>query len=898
MSHQTPRANTNDTFREAPSYTERHWAKSDRKNPSRIHLLEHHLADVGACFEALTAQPTIRQRLAKAGDRDELDHVTSARLAVFAALHDIGKANIGFQTRIWREEDLHGRPRPPRAGHTSDLVPVMKGDDRDTGSWFWEALGWEDFLEWGDDSGGSASALFAAAMSHHGAPLDLYDSKNANPAIWRSFGDLDPGATVRRLGKLVREWFPLAFSCEAPPFPSAPAFQHMFLGLCTLADWIGSDEFFFEYRDDPRGDYIRTARRRAAKAVREIGLNIDSQRAAFPPLPDFRHLFEIDGDPKPIQKLTLPDTVPLDHPLVIIESETGSGKTEAALWRFAHMYDAGLVDGLYFALPTRAAASQIHQRITRFASQMFPAEHGPTPVLAVPGYLRAGDFTGKHLPNYEVWWEDDPSDNARKLRWASESAKRFLAAQIAVGTIDQAMMAALQVRHSHMRAACLARNLLVVDEVHASDPYMRVILRALLDAHLDAGGYALLMSATLGSVARDSWLCRSPRGTDDVGISLTQAISAPYPAITTQEQILPSGDNGHQKEIQVETQRTMHNFSWVAEQALNAVRTGARVLIIRNTVGHAVNTQRALEKVCNSSDARFFFLCRNVRTLHTGRFVAEDRELLDIEVEARLGKNRVGGGAVVVGTQTLEQSLDIDADLLITDLCPMDVLLQRIGRLHRHPVRSRPASYEKPTCVVLTPPGEDLSALLTNKGNANGLGGFVYPDLRVLEATRRLIAEHAAARTPWRIPEMNRELVERTTHPDALHGLVEQMGKEWRIHANEVEGTDIADNLHARHVVLKRDLSFLDKEVRFADVEERIRTRLGEEAVEVELAEPQSSPFDAGALITRVAVPRHMLPKTVPDEPVKPRPSEGGFDFSVGDQRFRYDRLGLLRIES
>ena len=111
---------------------------------------------------------------------------------------------------------------------------------------------------------------------------------------------------------------------------------------------------------------------------------------------------------------------------------------------------------------------------------------------------------GKHLPHYEVWWDDQYStaDPVIKRRWAAESAKRYLAAQIAVGTVDQAMMAALQVRHAHMRAACLARNLLVVDEVHASDQYMRVVLEGLLDAQVGAGGYACLMSATLGSVAR------------------------------------------------------------------------------------------------------------------------------------------------------------------------------------------------------------------------------------------------------------------------------------------------------------------------------------------------------------------------------------------------------------
>ena len=890
-----PAANTEDTPRDIPPHTLRHWAKSDRKDPKRIHLLKHHLADVGACFEALIAQPTIRRRLATAGNRDDLDDVTSARLAVFAALHDIGKANVGFQARIWEEEDLRGRRRPLRAGHTSDLVPVMTGLDGETSPWFWRALRWSDFQAWDGNQGETASALFTAAMSHHGEPLDLYNSKEPNPAIWRAFGSLDPEKAIRQVGNLIRGWFPLAFSSEGPSLPATTSFQHMFLGLCTLSDWIGSDEHYFKYCDEPTDDYIHAARRRAARAVEGIGLNIDHQRALFPSLPGFRDLFEIDSDPHPIQESTR--TLPLDQALVIVESETGSGKTEAALWRFAHMYEAGLVDGLYFALPTRAAASQMHRRVTRFVSQMFPAGHRPTPVLALPGYLRAGEFTGRHLPEYKVWWEDDPSDRSRKLRWASESAKRFLAAQVAVGTVDQAMMAALQVRHSHMRAACLARNLLVVDEVHASDPYMRVILQALLDTHRDAGGHALLMSATLGSVARRKWLSGPSRDREDVGISLTDAISTPYPAITTwrggEEHILPSESNGQPKEVRIDTEPVMRDFAWVAERALRAARASARVLVVRNTVDHAVATQQALEKVANPSDTENLFSCRNVLTLHTGRFAAEDRHLLDKEVQVRLGKSRIPSGLVVVGTQTLEQSLDIDADFLITDLCPMDVMLQRIGRLHRHTDRSRPGGYRSPTCVVLTPSTGDLSPFLTQRANANGLGGFVYPDLRVLEATRRLVVRHAEAGTRWRIPEMNRKLVERTTHPDELNAIVEEMGEAWLLHANEVEGTGIADRLTARHSVVRRDLSFIDRCVKFAADEERIRTRLGDDAVEVTFAEPQPSPFDTGTRIPGVAIPRHMLPAVVPDEPPNPQPDEGGFEFRVGDRRFRYDRLGL-----
>ena len=128
------------------------------------------------------------------------------------------------------------------------------------------------------------------------------------------------------------------------------------------------------------------------------------------------------------------------------------------------MYEKGLVDGLYFALPTRAAATQLHQRVTRFVERLFPTGDRPETALAVPGYLKAGDISGEHLHDYQIRWDDHPDDATRHRRWAAENSKRYLAAQIAVGTVDQAMMAALKVKHAHMRAACLARNLLIVDE--------------------------------------------------------------------------------------------------------------------------------------------------------------------------------------------------------------------------------------------------------------------------------------------------------------------------------------------------------------------------------------------------------------------------------------------------
>ena len=110
----------------------------------------------------------------------------------------------------------------------------------------------------------TVSALFAVAGSHHGEPLNLYEPKAANPSIWRPFASLNPEQSVRNIGHLVRRWFPQAFADGAPPPPAAPAFQHMFLGLCTLADWIGSDEGWFKFVDAPDDNYMASARVKAA----------------------------------------------------------------------------------------------------------------------------------------------------------------------------------------------------------------------------------------------------------------------------------------------------------------------------------------------------------------------------------------------------------------------------------------------------------------------------------------------------------------------------------------------------------------------------------------------------------------------------------------------------------
>ena len=170
-------------------------------------------------------------------------------------------------------------------------------------------------------------------------------------------------------------------------------------------------------------------------------------------------------------------------------------------------------------------------------------------------------------------------------------------------------------------------------------------------------------------------------------------------------------------------------------------------------------------------------------TLHHGRFAAEDRRFLDAKVEERFGKHAPAGPSLVVATQTLEQSLDVDADLLITDLAPIDVLLQRIGRLHRHDRSDRPAGFEHARCIVLLPSSPDLTSFL--KRARHGIGKErAYDNLLAVEAARRLVEGGPT----WSIPADNRRLVEAGTHEERLRQMAEALSPEWLRYWQQYKG--------------------------------------------------------------------------------------------------------------
>lgn len=532
------------------------------------------------------------------------------------------------------------------------------------------------------------------------------------------------------------------------------------------------------------------------------------------------------------------------------------------VWNEARVDPRGC--GGAFALPTRSAAVQLHGRVNAMLKAVW-RDDAPEAVLAVPGYLRAGDASGQALPDYAVRWDDGEAVVQPDARWAAERANRFLAARVAVGTIDQALLATLPVRHALFRASVLARSLLVVDEVHASDAYMAGLLERLLTQHVAVGGQALLLSATLGAAAR-ARLLRQPEATREA------AVAVPYPALSGGDTVRAVAGAGREKRVRIETAPEIDDPTAIAERAVAAARAGAAVLVVRNSVGGAIAVAQAVAALAGD----LAFKVGGVATLHHGRFAPDDRELLDKAVEAAFGKGRTAGGRVLVGTQTLEQSLDIDADLLITDLAPIDVLLQRIGRLHRH-ARERGA-FAAARVVVLRPAGRDLTPLLARAAGFHGLGGHVYPNLVQLEATLRRIEK-----TPdIVIPRDNRRLVEGALHPQALAEVEQELGTAWQNHGAERSGGVSAAGQTAAQVALDLSQRFTDLDWRDA---EAAVTRLGGHDLLIDLDPPLPGPF--GKPVGRIRVPHWMAGKATRVE------RDGATGLRLDGRALRYDQWGL-----
>ena len=850
------------------------WGKLKRDKVTDIILerlaLGDHCLDVAMVFRQLCELPAIHRTLNLAAGISltprQLD-----RMGVFAFVHDFGKCNWGFQAK----QDPLSRIT---AGHVRETLPLFFDPFLTTK--FCRIFDCDRLTGWLDGPE-SVFRLFLAAISHHGRPAFTMDDgvslyRETAAKFWEPNKGLKPMDGLRELFEAVRKVFPAAFEDAVEPIPVTQTFQHRFAGLVMLADWLGShSEVFFPFRHTGnRVDWSRIQAKRALKAVGlDVGASLEYLTCQHL---DFYFLFGFP--PFPLQARLSRSDLPS---LLIAESDTGSGKTEAALIYFLSLFAAGKVDSLYFALPTRVAAQELYDRVLETMRRAF-GDGCPPVLLAVPGYTRIdGEPSDALPPEDRLFYEHGNHRHERK--WAAERPKRFLAAAVAVGTIDQALLSAMRVDHAHLRRICLDRSLLVIDEVHSSDVYMRALSRRMIAEHLNVGGLVLLLSATLGSAARQEYLQLEGVAGGEV---FKDAVDLAYPSLSAPG-IVAEGlaNNGcRPKKVSIEPIRDLERLESLLPRLEQAVSNGLRVLVVLNTVKRAV----VLSRIADATPVlkSVLFSCNGVSCPHHGRFARTDREVLDKEVSRRLGRGSPAGALLLIGTQTLEQSLDIDADWLMTDLCPIDVLLQRIGRLHRHDRGDR----TPPVCTVLLPESDDIGIYLLENGEARfgapaGIGS-VYEDLRILQLTRDLVATAPV----FELPRDNRRLVEAATHPDKISSL---QGECWPKHGQQIQGK-IQAMLMAADGALIPEAHFGDFSFP-SSLDTRLMTRLGLDDRRLSLGGSYPGPF--GLDVQEIDLPGHMARGLDQEKADSVQVSPEGLLIRAGRYAYRYSRFGLEKVD-
>lgn len=598
-----------------------------------------------------------------------------------ALLHDIGKVTPPFQARIYEA-----------------------AFSRETAAHMQELHGADFELE--QNAGGHA-AVGRATLSGMGAPLSLariVGAHHGRPV--REIAD-DAVFAGGKSWRQLRQELCLRLLGERPQWPDFDNIaERIACGLTVTADWIASGPLF----DNPAEDW----RPLIGQALDEAGFLWPGIRPGL----SFEDIFSFA--PRPAQKAFYEAA---NGPGVfVLEAPMGLGKTEAALYAAYRMLEQKKSSGIYFALPTQLTSNRIHGRVNAFLDRILEAG-GSALLLHGMAWLerfRQQRMGGEAEPN-QAWFS---------------AGRRGILAPFGVGTVDQALLSVLRVRHSSLRSFGLAGKTVILDEVHSYDMYTGSLLDALVRQLRDMGCTVIILSATLTTSRRIALL-------DDAG-----ADSSEYPLIYAApagaEPVSLSCPGGTHVEIGL-----LHSPEEEAvEEALRRAENGERILWIENTVAGAQDSFRLLS-------ARAAAIPGLSAGLLHSRFTAADRERNEERWTAFLhpeapGRGRKGG--IVVGTQVVEQSLDLDADFLVSRFCPADMLLQRLGRLWRHGERTpRPAGCERLACL-LHPSLEEAAA---SPKKAFGPSAFVYAPYVLF---RSLELWHA--RTSIRLPEDIRPMLE------------------------------------------------------------------------------------------------------------------------------------------
>lgn len=733
----------------------RYWGKADSlgEKSQGLHLLPYHSLDVAAVASMWwDIDESMKNSFLRSANTVEVE--LKAWVLFFVALHDFGKFDFRFQRK--------SLPAALTLWPDFENADDDKRYDHGAGGYGWFVSEAEEYYGLGASQFEAALPWVKGVTGHHGRP----PAEEGNRPCSSHYAD---EAVLAHDRKARSSWFSALESLFLAPkglslMDTAPVIAPLMAGFCSVCDWLGSNTDYFPYVSGVTTDiaaYFLDRKTMALRALKESGLVEEAlSHGGFSSLfPDYR--------PKGVQIYA--KDWPLEPGFTIIEAPTGSGKTEAALSYASRLLAGGLADGIIFALPTQATANAMLERLEEVATKLFPL--GSNIVLAHGKARYNPAFI--NLKNSAIPHTAQGEDEAlvQCARWLGTSRKRVFLGQIGVCTIDQVLLSVLPVRHNFVRTFGVQKSVLIVDEVHAYDSYMCALLSEVLKGQRMAGGSALLLSATLPASQRERFL-------SDWEVASVAEETTEYPLVTHASGVvrtwgLPAEERPEGRSVRL----TMHSSKGLLpdeellEEITNAAGKGVSIAIICNLVADAQCLYSALR---NKTP-------RPVRLFHS-RYRFIDRQKIEQEVVSLYGKEgKREGGSILVATQVIEQSLDLDFDWMITQICPVDLLFQRLGRLHRHN-RLRPDGFTKPSICVLT----------TNNSEY-GLHKLIYGNIRVLWRTEELLKRNPDIKFPEAYREWIEEVYSEDDWPDEPEDVISD--------AEKFEGEEMARRFKARQVV-------------------------------------------------------------------------------------------------
>lgn len=606
-----------------------------------------------------------------------------AGVELIAAAHDTGKVSPTFQKKIYCGTDKY-KNNPP---------PELKNFNSDTER------------QWGGHAGVSQATAKHLKLGkyipeilgqHHG-----YSPNVANLATDEVFG----GNAWQQQREELLVKLKSALQTDFPTV-SNELQARVLAGFTSVSDWIGSGSLF----DEPEEDWqpkIKQAVDAAGFVKPTLKQNLSfADIFAWPPR---------DTQQRFIEQVSQPGVYVLEAPM-------GLGKTEAALYAAYLLLASNQATGFYFALPTQLTSDKIHDRVSDFLQKILDNDSPHQQPLLLHGNAWLKTELGKEGNPGGSWFQ---------------ASKRGILAPFAVGTIDQALMAVMNVKHGFVRTFGLAGKVVILDEVHSYDSYTGTLLDELVKALRGLHCTVIILSATLTQQRRSALL----------GLASS---NGNYPLISAAPKNGSLVEQSVQKIADIDVAiRHCHDDSEAIEEALRRAELGQQVLWVENTVAEAQNIYRLL----SVRDCSPKIECG---LLHS-RFLKTDREQKENYWTNIYGKDGSQGrqkcGRILVGTQVLEQSLDIDADFLVSRFAPSDMLLQRLGRLWRHSGTVR-ASGAQCDAWLLTP---ELPNAMENPEQAFGKTAKVYSHYVLCRSLEVWKNRQAVA-----IPGQIREIIEAT----------------------------------------------------------------------------------------------------------------------------------------